>query len=130
MNTEPILTAGGIAAIVAALLALLTNFGLPISGEQSEAILILVGVIAPFLIAFLRAQPWVTPVAGEISWPVFNAAVVGTIVSAVLGCLVAFGVPISATQGNALLTFVAAIVPLAIALFAARAKVRPLSGPR
>lgn len=130
MNSEPLITAGSVALLAAAAIGLLANFGVPITGDQSEALLVLVGVISPFLIAFLRAQPWVTPAGGGVNWPVFNAATVGTIASAIIGTCVAFGVPINETQGNALLTFIGAAAPLVIAVFVARSQVTPLAGPR
>ncbi len=58
---EPALTAGGAVAAAAALLAVLTAFGLPLSGTQQTAILTVVAAAAPIAAAFLtRAK--VTPV--------------------------------------------------------------------
>lgn len=53
MNNKPVMTAGGVSAAVAALIALLVSFGLPISEDQTNAILGLVAVAAPLVTAYL-----------------------------------------------------------------------------
>ncbi|RGC68412.1 hypothetical protein C5N14_13580 [Micromonospora sp. MW-13] len=49
--TEPLFTVGGITAAVTAVLALLLAFGLPLSDAQQTAILGLVAVLAPLVVA-------------------------------------------------------------------------------
>jgi hypothetical protein len=61
MNREPVLTAVTAGAIVAALLQLLIAFGLPISDEQTKAVLAFVGVVAPVVLAALYARSRVSP---------------------------------------------------------------------
>lgn len=62
MTREPLFTAAGITAGAAALIALLIAFGLDLTQDQTVAILGVVGVGAPILVALLsRSQ--VTPVA-------------------------------------------------------------------
>lgn len=65
MKTEPAVTVGSIGAAVAAVLALLIAFGLPISDGQQTAILGVVAVLAPFVVGVLtRAK--VSPVATSL----------------------------------------------------------------
>ena len=60
MKNEPLVTLASITAGVTALLALLVAFGIPITQEQQVAILGVVAVVAPFVVAIAgRAQ--VTP---------------------------------------------------------------------
>lgn len=61
MNTEPLWTVAGITAAVTALIALLTAFGLDLTEAQSTAILGVVAVLAPTVVA-LVARSKVTPV--------------------------------------------------------------------
>lgn len=60
MNREPLLTAGGILAIVAAAVGVVVAFGVQLTDTQTGAILTLVGVLAPLLVAFLGRRK-VTP---------------------------------------------------------------------
>jgi hypothetical protein len=62
MNREPLLTTAAITSVVSAALALLVSFGLGIDPTQTEAIMGFVGVVAPFVVAYL-ARKHVTPVA-------------------------------------------------------------------
>lgn len=62
MNREPLLTTAGVTAVVAAILAVLFAFGLDLTADQTAAILGLVGVIAPLVVA-LVARGKVTPTA-------------------------------------------------------------------
>jgi hypothetical protein len=59
-DQEPAITAGTITALVAALLALVAAFGLPVTPQQRDAILGLVAVVAPIAVAVL-VRPQVTP---------------------------------------------------------------------
>lgn len=62
MNSEPVLTAASVAALVTAVVALLKAFGVPISDDQAIA---LVGVVGPVatIAAALFARSKVTPTA-------------------------------------------------------------------
>lgn len=62
MQSEPVITATTVGAIVGALLALLAAFGLGIDDEQIKAILAFVGVVAPVVISAIYARSRVTPV--------------------------------------------------------------------
>lgn len=59
-DSYPVITAGTVVAIVAALLAFGVAFGLPVTDQQREAILGLVAVVAPIAVALL-VRPNVTP---------------------------------------------------------------------
>jgi hypothetical protein len=59
-DQEPAVTAGTLTALVAALLALVAAFGLPVTPQQRDAILGLVAVVAPIAVALL-VRPQVTP---------------------------------------------------------------------
>jgi hypothetical protein len=48
--------------------------------------------------------------------PVLTAGVIGSIVSAILTLLFAFGVPLTPEQGQAILGLVAVVAPIAVAL--------------
>lgn len=61
MKNEPVVTVASITALVAAVLALLVAFGLPLSNDEQQAILGLAAVVAP-LVAALVARRKVTPV--------------------------------------------------------------------
>ena len=61
-DNEPAITAGGLSALVAAVIALLVAFGAQITTEQREATLGLVAVLAPVAVAVL-IRPHVIPVA-------------------------------------------------------------------
>jgi hypothetical protein len=59
-DQEPAITAGTVTALVAAVLALVAAFGLPLTEQQRDAILGLVAVVAPIAVALL-VRPQVTP---------------------------------------------------------------------
>lgn len=61
MHNEPVLNVGSITALVAAVIALLAAFGLPLSPEQVQAVLGVVAVAGP-IVAALIARRKVTPV--------------------------------------------------------------------
>jgi cadmium resistance protein CadD (predicted permease) len=56
MRNQPLLTAGVIGSVVVALINLLFAFGVPITPEQSQAIIGFVGVIAPIAVALIGRQ--------------------------------------------------------------------------
>lgn len=56
MQSEPIITAAGVAALVGAGIALLTSFGVPLTVEQEKAILSIVVIVAPLVIAFVARR--------------------------------------------------------------------------
>ena len=60
-NTEPALTAGTITSAVTAVLSLLVAFGLGLTDDQQTAILGVVAVLAPLVVAIVT-RPKVTPV--------------------------------------------------------------------
>lgn len=60
MKNEPAITVASITAGFTAVLALLAAFGLPLSDEQTAAILGVVAVIAPLVVGFVT-RPQVTP---------------------------------------------------------------------
>lgn len=53
-KTEPVLTASGISAAVAAVIALLVAFGVDLTETQTTAILGVVAVLAPLAVAIAR----------------------------------------------------------------------------
>lgn len=57
---EPVVTVASITAGVTAILALLVAFGLPLTGDQQTAILAVVAVVAPPVVALI-ARRLVTP---------------------------------------------------------------------
>lgn len=59
MKTEPVITVGGLGAAAAAILALLVAFGIPLSDDQQTAILGVVAVLAPLVVAYV-ARRYVT----------------------------------------------------------------------
>ena len=61
MKNEPALKVATYTAIVTAVLALLTSFGLNLSDEQTAAILGVVAVLAPIVAGFITRRH-VTPV--------------------------------------------------------------------
>lgn len=61
-DNEPAVTGGSVVAVVTALLALVVAFGVPITDQQREAILAVVGVVAPLAVALL-VRKHVTPTA-------------------------------------------------------------------
>lgn len=58
MKREPIITTATITAAVSAVIGVLVAFGVPLSDGQTEAILILVGVIAPLVVILSRSKVW------------------------------------------------------------------------
>ena len=60
LTSEPAVTTGAsVAAVVVAVLGLLTAFGVDLTPDQSAAILAVVAVVAPIVTAFLiRRQVW------------------------------------------------------------------------
>ena len=72
-DNEPAITAGSIVALVGAVIAVAIAFGAPITPEQKEAVLGLVAVVAPILVAIL-IRPHVTPQAKIDNVPVAKAA--------------------------------------------------------
>lgn len=61
--------------------------------------------------------------------PLVTTATITALVSAVIGLLVVFGVPLSKEQEAAILGVVAVVAPLVVGLVA-RGKVTPTSDPR
>ena len=62
MNREPLVSAASITALVSAVVAVLAAFGLDLSQDQTAALVGLVAVVAPLIVA-LVVRPKVTPVA-------------------------------------------------------------------
>lgn len=62
MNKEPLVTVSTITAIAAAVIGVLVAFAVPLTEDQQVAILALVGVLAPVVVA-LVVRPKVTPEA-------------------------------------------------------------------
>ncbi len=60
MKNEPAITVASITAAVTAFLGLLTAFGLPLTDEQTTAILGVVAVIGPLVVGFI-ARRYVVP---------------------------------------------------------------------
>lgn len=60
MSSEPLVTVASITAGVAAIIALLVSFGVPVTPEQQTAILGVVAVVAPIIVAIV-ARGSVTP---------------------------------------------------------------------
>jgi Na+/proline symporter len=63
MKREPLLTIGTITSVLAAVLALVVAFGVPLTDGQVQALLGLAAALAPVIVALL-ARSRVTPVAG------------------------------------------------------------------
>lgn len=61
--------------------------------------------------------------------PLITAAIVTSIIGALITLLKAFGVPLTADQQAAISSFVVLVAPLLMAFFA-RSKVTPLADPR
>lgn len=62
MTREPLVTTAGVSALVTAILAVLVGFGLDLTDNQTAAILGLVAVLAPLVVAVV-ARRKVTPTA-------------------------------------------------------------------
>ena len=60
-STEPLFTVGSITAAVTAVLALLVAFGLDLSGDQKQAILGVVAVAAPIIVAAVARRKVYSP---------------------------------------------------------------------
>lgn len=72
---EPLLTVGGIVALIGAVLALLTAFGIQLTDQQQKAILGISTVVAPLLVAIIaRGQVVPTKRVDEL---VTEAAITG-----------------------------------------------------
>ncbi|RCK68254.1 hypothetical protein DT076_16525 [Desertihabitans brevis] len=56
MNREPLFTVGGITAAVAAVLALLVAFGVPLTDDQQKAILGVVAALGPLAVALITRR--------------------------------------------------------------------------
>jgi len=56
MNKEPLWTVAGITAAVVAIITLITAFGVDITGEQREAIIGVVAVAAPLMVAIVARR--------------------------------------------------------------------------
>lgn len=71
-KAEPVLTAAGISAAVAAVISLLVAFGVDLSEAQTTAILGVVAVLAPAAVALVRRyvspSAGVTPKADVVEW--------------------------------------------------------------
>ena len=65
MKYEPLISISSIVAAATAVIALLVAFGVPLTEDQKVAILGLVGVLAPVIVA-LVARPKVTPNAAVV----------------------------------------------------------------
>lgn len=69
MKREPVLTSASITALVSAVIALLVAFGLKLNGDQQTAILGVVAIAAPLVVALVsrpRVTPVATPARGEV----------------------------------------------------------------
>lgn len=62
MQREPLWTTAIITAVIAALISLLTAFGVPITAAQQDAINQFMVVVAPIVVALI-ARAYVTPTA-------------------------------------------------------------------
>ncbi len=60
MTTEPLLTIAGLTALTSAIIALAVAFGVPLSADQTQAVLGFVAVLAPVAVGFV-ARRSVTP---------------------------------------------------------------------
>ncbi len=60
LSNEPLLTIAGLTALASAIVALAVAFGVPLSADQTQAVLGFVAVLAPLLVGFV-ARRSVTP---------------------------------------------------------------------
>ena len=60
-ENEPLLTVGSITAVVTAAIALLVSFGLPISDGQQTAMLRILAVVVPLVVAFIARRKVFSP---------------------------------------------------------------------
>lgn len=82
MKREPLITTATITGLVAAVIALVVAFGVDLSDEKQTAILGVVSVIAPLIVAaFVRGQ--VTPTSSVVAQRDPDGAVVAGDASAV-----------------------------------------------
>ena len=63
-RTAPVVTAAGITSLATATVALLVAFGVPLSEAQEAAILGLVAVVGPLVVAYVGSRTTVEYVAG------------------------------------------------------------------
>lgn len=68
MRNEPVLTAAAIGSALVGILAVLVSFGVPISEDQRVALVGLVGVVAPIVIALFQRKK-VTPLGTDRPGP-------------------------------------------------------------
>lgn len=61
---EPVLKDGSVGLLAGAVLALIVQLGVPISNELAEAIVSVVVLVAPMIVALFNARSKVTPVDG------------------------------------------------------------------
>lgn len=66
MNHEPLVTTATITAAVTAVIGLLVAFGIPLTDEQQTAILAVVSVLAPLIVAAV-ARGKVTPASAVVA---------------------------------------------------------------
>lgn len=74
MSNEPVWSVAGITAVVAAVVALLAAFGVPLSDEQVQAVLGLVAAAAPLVVAYFsrkRVKPVHCRERGRRGFPEF-----------------------------------------------------------
>ncbi|NBE80298.1 hypothetical protein [Micromonospora rubida] len=68
--SEPLLSVGTITAAVTAVIALLTAYGLPVSDGQQSAILGVVAVLAPLVVAAIaRGRVWSPATVARVAGP-------------------------------------------------------------
>jgi len=65
MQKEPLWTVGGVAALAAAVLGVIVAAGVPIGADLREAILVLVGVVAPLVVAGVARSRVYSPASVE-----------------------------------------------------------------
>lgn len=66
MNNEPLITVASVTAGVAALIAVLIAFGVPLTPDQQTAILGFVAVAAPVIVAWI-ARRFVSPTSSVVA---------------------------------------------------------------
>lgn len=64
MDREPIITVATITAIVSAIIASMVAFGVSFTEDQTTAVMGIVAVLSPFVVAFIARQ-FTTPVTKE-----------------------------------------------------------------
>jgi len=65
MQKEPLVAVGAATSLVAAVIAVLVAFGVPMTGAQTEAILALVAVAGPIVLAALARSRVYSPASVE-----------------------------------------------------------------